>query len=100
MKIEWNQKAKGDLIGIIDYISDDNPVAAQNLKNDIDKLVILLQQFPLMGRPGRVDSTRELVVNDHFVLIYSLVSSRKVVILRVLSSYQSWPNDRPQFAGS
>ena len=95
MKIEWNQKAKDDLIGIIDYISDDNPAAAQNLKNDIAKLVMLLQQFPQMGRPGRVDSTRELVVNDHLVLIYSLISPRKVVILRVLSSYQSWPNDRP-----
>ncbi|WP_205701912.1 type II toxin-antitoxin system RelE/ParE family toxin [Pseudidiomarina mangrovi] len=92
MKIEWNQKAKDDLIGIIDYISDDNPAAAQNLKNDIDKLVMLLQQFPQMGRLGRVDSTRELVVNDHFVLIYSLVSPSNIAILRVLSSYQSWPN--------
>lgn len=92
VKIEWNQKAKDDLIGIIDYISDDNPAAAQNLKNDIDKLVMLLQQFPQMGRLGRVDSTRELVVNDHFVLIYSLVSPSNIAILRVLSSYQSWPN--------
>ena len=92
MKIEWNQKAKDDLIGIIDYISDDNPAAAQNLKNDIDKLVMLLQQFPQMGRLGRVDSTRELVVNDHFVLIYSLVSPSNIAILRVLSSYQSRPN--------
>ena len=90
VKIEWNQKAKDDLLGIIEYISDDNPVAAQNLKNEIDKLVILLQKFPHMGRLGRVEPTRELVINEHFILIYSVISAKKVVILRILSTYQSW----------
>jgi hypothetical protein len=48
-------------LGIVDYISDDNPEAAQRVKDDIEAKAEKLQDFPRMGRPGRVEGTRELV---------------------------------------
>ncbi|MGJ8629166.1 MAG: type II toxin-antitoxin system RelE/ParE family toxin [Sulfitobacter sp.] len=33
--LEWKATAVADLLAIIDYISDDNPAAAQALKNEI-----------------------------------------------------------------
>jgi toxin ParE1/3/4 len=32
--LEWRQTARVDLLAIVDYISDDNPDAAQRLKDD------------------------------------------------------------------
>lgn len=34
--LEWREAARSDLLGIIDYISDDNPDAAQQLKDEIE----------------------------------------------------------------
>ncbi|WP_338015676.1 type II toxin-antitoxin system RelE/ParE family toxin [Photorhabdus bodei] len=37
LTLEWRETARVDLLTIIDYISDDNPHAAQQLKNEIEK---------------------------------------------------------------
>ena len=60
-EILWLQTARADLLAIVDYISDDNPDAAQRVKDDIEEKVGTLARFPGMGRRGRVDGTRELV---------------------------------------
>ncbi len=62
LEVEWLQAARSDLLAIVDSISDDNPDAAQQLKDDIEKKVGKLPSFPKMGRTGRIDDTRELVV--------------------------------------
>ena len=41
---EWRQTARDDLLAIIDTISDDNPAAAQALKDKIEN-----QGFELAG---------------------------------------------------
>jgi len=33
--LEWRETARADLLAIVDYISDDNPDAAQRLKDEI-----------------------------------------------------------------
>ena len=37
--VEWREAARADLLAIVDYISDDNPEAAQQLKDDIQAKV-------------------------------------------------------------
>lgn len=44
--LEWRQAARADLLAIIDYISDDNPDAAQKLKNDIEAKAARLLENP------------------------------------------------------
>lgn len=36
LNLEWKVAAIADLLAIVDYISDDNPDAAQALKNEIE----------------------------------------------------------------
>lgn len=55
--IEWRQTALGDLLAIIDYIADDNPDAAQQLKDDIEAKVLTLAHHPKLYRAGRVGGT-------------------------------------------
>ena len=59
-ELEWLELARANLLGIIDYISDDNPDAAQRVKDDIEAKAEKLPDFPRMGRLGRVEGTRSL----------------------------------------
>ena len=51
---EWRQTARADLLTMVDYISDNNPDAAQQLKNDIEAKVAKLAEHPKLYRPGHV----------------------------------------------
>lgn len=75
---------------IIDDISDDNPDAAQALKDEIETKVSMLSTHPKAFRQGRVDGTRELVVRSNYVVVY-LIDAQTISILRVLQAAQQWP---------
>lgn len=89
-ELEWLEPARADLLSIIEYIADDNPDAAQRVKDDIEYKVTRLQDFPRMGRPGRVEGTRELVIWINHVVVYD-ENAISVRILRVLHTAQQWP---------
>jgi addiction module RelE/StbE family toxin len=88
--LEWRQPARDDLLAIIDYISDDNPDAAQRLKDEIEAKTARLPKQPLIYRKGRVAGTREMVVRRNYIVIYA-VDARAVSILRVLHAARQWP---------
>lgn len=88
--LEWKATAIADLLAIIDYISDDNPDAAQVLKDEIEHKTSLLPERPQMYRAGRVDGTREMVVRPNYIVVYA-ESPEMVTILRILHAAQQWP---------
>ena len=88
--IDWRETARADLLAIVDYISDDNPDAAQALKDEIEGKVSLLSDRPKLYRKGRVAGTREMVVRSNYIVVYA-EDDRGVVILRVLHTARQWP---------
>ena len=90
--VQWSALARADLLDIVDYISDDNPVAALQVLDDINAKVDHLAYFPKSGRSGRVEGTRELVVLANYVVVYreDAIATR---ILRVLHAAQQWPSN-------
>ena len=88
--LEWKAAAIADLLAIIDYISGENPGAAQALKDEIEDKASRLMEHPRMYRAGRVHGTREMVVHPNYVVIYS-DDADTVTILRVLHAAQQWP---------
>jgi toxin ParE1/3/4 len=88
--LEWREAARADLLAIVDYISDDNPDAAQRLKDEIESKVARLAEHPKRFRKGRVSDTREMVVRPNYVVIYA-EDARAVTVLRVLHAAQQWP---------
>lgn len=92
LELVWLQTARDDLLSIVDYISDDDPRAAQRLKDDIAEKVARLHMFPEMGRTGRVDGTRELVAMANYLVVYQYTPDI-IHILRVLHAAQQWPPD-------
>jgi toxin ParE1/3/4 len=88
--LEWRETARADLLAIVDYISDDNPDAAQRLKDEIEAKAVKLPEHPRLYRAGRVTGTREMVVRSNYVVVYT-EDARAVTILRVLHAVQQWP---------
>ena len=88
--LEWREAARADLLAIVDYISDDNPDAAQRLKDEIEDKAFKLLVRPKLYRPGRVAGTREMVVRPNYIVVY-VEDDRTIVILRVLHAAQQWP---------
>ena len=88
--LEWRQAARADLLAIVDYISDDNPDAAQRLKDEIETKTSKLVDRPKLYRPGRIAGTREMVIRPNYVVVYAEYDSA-VIVLRVLHAAQQWP---------
>jgi addiction module RelE/StbE family toxin len=91
LKIHLTKPAVNDLHAIEDYISHDNPLAAENIINRILEAIEYLEKYPGRGRTGRVPNTRELVVSGTpFIVVYQ-VRLQIIYILRVLHTARKWP---------
>ena len=60
--IRYAADAVADLMVLRNYIAQENPDAARRVADRIVKTVSRLAQHPRLGKPGRVDGTRELVI--------------------------------------
>jgi toxin ParE1/3/4 len=73
------------------YVSEGVPSEAHKILSTIRKSAMQLEQFPALGRPGRVADTRELVVaRTPYIIVYRARASM-LQVLRVLHSSQKWP---------
>jgi toxin ParE1/3/4 len=91
LEIRWLKRASASLEVEADYIARDRPEAAQRLLDTIARAVQLLAQHPGLGRPGRVEGTRELVVPDTPYLVPYRVRGNAIEILRVFHGARMWP---------
>jgi toxin ParE1/3/4 len=82
----------GALLAIVDYISDDNPDAAQALKDEIEEKVSRLPEHPKLYKPGRIAGTREMIVRPNYIVVYA-EDGTNVLVLRVLHAAQQWPQE-------
>ena len=90
-RVKWLRRALRNLESVHAYISQDDPEAAVRVVNKIRTGVDKIKEFPFMGRTGRVDGTRELVIgNTPYIVIYR-VSDDAIEILRILHSARKFP---------
>jgi len=82
--------AEEDLLGILEFIGEDDPDAALALVHMIREKVEGLKARPKLYRAGRVSGTREMVVHHNYVVVYS-IEEEAVAILRVKHTRQLWP---------
>jgi plasmid stabilization system protein ParE len=75
----------------IEYIAKEAPGAAAKVYSYIRERVAGLAQQPNMGRPGRVFSTRELVIERYPYLVPYRVHRGEVQILRVFHTSRKPP---------
>lgn len=92
MRIIRRESYASDLVRIVDHIALKNPAAALDMWDEIERQVERLREFPLSGRTGRMQATRELVVaGTPYIVVYVITGD--VELIRVLHGAQRWPPD-------
>lgn len=89
--LDWTESAESDREELLDYIAQDNPLAAIKVGDEIERQFEALLDLPELGRPGRIDDTRELVITGLPYIVCYAVTDTAVTILRVLHGRRQWP---------
>jgi addiction module RelE/StbE family toxin len=90
MALVWTPEAIEDREAIYDHIEGENPTAAMALDELFAEKAGRLVDHPALGRPGRIAGTFELVVHEHYILVYDL-DGDFVRVLRLLHTARQWP---------
>ncbi len=97
MEVVWLEEALYDLKEIGQYIAEDDPTAAYRALAQIKTSVDSLRQNPELGRPGRVEKTRELVISGLPYIVPYYIKKKEVRVLAVLHTARKWPDDFTDF---
>jgi toxin ParE1/3/4 len=90
--VVWLDEALADLRAIGEYIERDNAEAAYRVMRRIKAVADTLADSPEMGRPGRVEGTRELVISDLPYILPYQITDDAIRILAVMHTSRKWPD--------
>ncbi len=92
MHARLTQDAEADLDAILVYLEPRNPQGLQRILSAIFTTIAQLENFPFLGRDGRVDGTREIIVpRTPFIIVYSLADEYYIDIDRIFHGRQQYP---------
>lgn len=91
MRLRFLTPALMDLEGISLYIAQDNPKAARRVVAEVRRQTRILIEHPHVGRIGRADGTRELVITPYPYIVTYRVEADEVHILAVVHTSRRWP---------
>jgi toxin ParE1/3/4 len=91
VRVRWLATAVGDLERIESWVAERNTLAAVDTIEAVLAAVERLADFPALGRPGRVQQTRELPVTGTPFLVVYKVRAEDVAVIRVLHGARRWP---------
>jgi addiction module RelE/StbE family toxin len=91
VKIRWTRLAVEDLNLAYEYIAAENPTAAHAVIARIESAVNVLRAHPEIGRSGRVEGTRELVISGTPFIVAYRVARKRIEILALIHGARRWP---------
>jgi len=91
VQLKWTLAASRDLDSVEQHIHRANPGAAIETVLEIVRDVGMLAEHPGLGRPGRVEGTRELVIAGLPYVIAYFHRGDTVTVLRILHGAMKWP---------
>lgn len=92
MEVVWLKEATEDLQEIGRFIEQDSPGTAYRILIKIKASADSLQNNPELGRSGRVEGTRELVISGLPYIIPYTIKNKQVRILAVMHTSRKWPD--------
>lgn len=73
-----------------DYISADNPRAAARMDALFSDAAARLAVHPMLGRPGKIPGTRELIPHESYRLVYE-IEGETAWMLALVHTARQWP---------
>lgn len=91
MRVLWTRRAFQKLDEIQDYIAQESPSSAYRVVHNIyQRTNDALSQNPKLGRPGRINGTREFVLTSlPYIVVYRVLDVVEIVTVR--HTAQDWP---------
>jgi addiction module RelE/StbE family toxin len=90
MRIVWTPEAQQDRSDVWDYITAASPSAAARMDELFSDAAVRLAQHPMLGRPGKIPGTRELIPHESYRLVYE-IEGETLWILTLLHTARQWP---------
>ncbi len=92
MNIKFARRAESDLDAIYQYIAQDNPTNADRVIQRIVQAIAVLENFPLLGRDGQVEGTREFsIVRLPYLAVYRIVDETELRVLTIIHTARQYP---------
>jgi len=86
----WAPEAEQDRADIMNYIATDNPSAAIRMDQLFGEAASRLTDHPLMGKPGHIPDTRELIPHPSYRLVYT-INQDTIWVLALVHTARLWP---------
>lgn len=93
MKVVWTRLALEDLESARAFIAEERPGAAARVIERVEKALAALRRHPEIGRPGRVEGTRELVVTGTPFIVAYRIKATRIEILSFIHGARRWPGE-------
>ncbi|EPR18064.1 hypothetical protein M527_13940 [Sphingobium indicum IP26] len=92
MNVNFTPQARDDLAAIRDWIAQDDERAAEKVVARVVQTAMMFGQFPLLGRAGVVEGTREFsVVGLPYLIVYRIESDIEVDVLTIIHTRRMYP---------
>ncbi len=92
MKIVWTRRALPEIDQAFAFVARDSPAAASAMVAAMEARAAVLAEHPEIGRPGRMDGTRELVLSGLPYTLPYRVRDGRIEILAVFHISRAWPD--------
>jgi len=90
--VEWRPRARINLSALIINIAEDNPDAAQELKDEIETKTAKLPNHPKLYKISpRIKGLRELVVRANYIVFYR-ETPNLIEVVNVVHARRQWPS--------
>ena len=92
MTIVWSQTAKDSFYAHLEYLIARTPSGARAVNSAVMQAIRHLESTPFMGRPGRWENTRELVIDKYPYIVAYRLNVDFIEILYIHHTRQEWPS--------
>lgn len=83
--------AVNQLEDLFDFVSEENPAAAERTVRRIHEAILRTARMPRAGRIGRVSGTREIADSGTPYLVAYAIVKNTIHVLAILHGAQEWP---------
>lgn len=92
MNLSFTPAAAADLEAIRTFLAEDDLAVAERVVARILQSVSMLETFPMLGRPGRVNDTRELTIAGlPYFAVYRIADATEIDVIAVMHTRRQYP---------
>jgi len=91
MIVVWSRPARDSFYSHIEYLLTLSPVGARNVNTAVIEAIGKLEHSPFVGRPGRWENTRELIISKYPYIVTYRLKVDVIEILYIHHTRQEWP---------